>query len=54
LSLENNIKKYYGIIKKLKLKKIRSAFPEYDFKKINLAIKDFKKGKILRPLISFK
>jgi len=54
LSLENNIKKYYGIIKKLKLKKIRSVFTEYNFRKINLAIKDFKKGKILRPLISFK
>ena len=54
LSLEGNINKYFNIIKKLKLKKLRNIFTHYKFQNINSAIKDFKKGKILRPLIHFK
>ena len=54
LSLEDNIKKYFNIIQKLEFKKLRNIFTQYKFQNINLAIKDFKKGKILRPLIYFK
>ena len=53
VSLEKNIKKYFGIFKKIKLNKLRKIFRVYKFKNINNAIADFKNGRVLRPLIKF-
>ena len=53
VSLEKNIKNYVKIIRKINLKKLRSIFSVYKFKNINKAIRDFKKGTVLRPLIKF-
>jgi S-(hydroxymethyl)glutathione dehydrogenase/alcohol dehydrogenase len=53
VSLEKNIKNYAKIIRKINIKKLRSIFPIYKFKNINKAIRDFKKGTVLRPLIKF-
>jgi len=53
ISLEKNIKNYTKIIRKINLKKLRSIFSIYKFKNINKAIRDFKKGTVLRPLIKF-
>ncbi len=53
VSLENNLKFYSKIIKKIRISKLRGLFRTYPFKNINNAINDFNKGKILRPLIKF-
>ena len=52
LSLDKNIKKYFKMLRKINLKKLRKIFKIYDFDNINKAVYDFKKGKILRPLIN--
>ena len=53
VSLEDNINDYSKIIKKLSFTKIRKVYKTYSFQNINLAIKDFNNGKVLRPLIKF-
>ena len=53
VSLEGNINKYSKIIKKIGLSKIRGLYKTYSFKNINIAINDFNKRKVLRPLIKF-
>ena len=53
ISLENNLKYYSSIIKKIGVSKLRRLYKTYPFKNINNAINDFNKGKILRPLIKF-
>jgi len=53
VSLEKNITKYIKIIKKINFKKLRDIFSTYKFQNINKAIRDFKKGIVLRPLIKF-
>ena len=51
LSLEKNISSYSKMIQKIDIKKIRSLFKIYKLTSINQAVKDFKSGKVLRPLI---
>ena len=53
VSLEDNLQKYKKIINKIGYKKIQSIFSTYKFKDINLAIRDFKNGSVIRPLIKF-
>jgi len=53
VSLEENINKYSKIVKKIGFSKIRSLYKTYSFKNINIAINDFNKRKVLRPLIKF-
>ena len=53
VSLEKNIKTYNKLINKISFSKLRKIYKNYTFKNINNAINDFKKGKILRPLIKF-
>ena len=53
VSLEDNLQKYKKIINKIGYKKIQSMFSTYKFKDINLAIRDFKNGSVIRPLIKF-
>jgi S-(hydroxymethyl)glutathione dehydrogenase/alcohol dehydrogenase len=53
VSLEGNINIYSKIIKKIGFSKIRRLYKTYSFKNINIAINDFNKRKVLRPLIKF-
>ena len=50
---KDNLQKYRKIINKIGYKKIQSIFSTYKFKDINLAIRDFKNGSVIRPLIEF-
>ena len=54
LSLDKNINQYFSVLKKINFNKLRNIFKIYKFHNINKAIYDFKKGKILRPLINFE
>tara|TARA_Y100001970_G_scaffold258688_1_gene338837 strand:- start:487 stop:1500 length:1014 start_codon:yes stop_codon:yes gene_type:complete len=49
---EKDIKKYVKIIKNSKINLNNIFNKEYKFEDINLAINDFKKGKVLRPIIN--
>ena len=51
VSLEKNLNKYAKILKKVKIKKLRSLYKIYSLNQINKAIIDFKKGKVFRSLI---
>ncbi len=53
VSLEKNFKYYLKLLKKVNLKKLRSVFKVYNLREINKAIREFKTGKTLRPLIKF-
>ena len=54
LPLDENIQKYLQLLKKINYSKLRKVFKVYKFHNINKAIYDFKKEKVLRPVIKFK
>ncbi len=51
VSLDKNLKYYLNLLKRVNHKKLRNIFKVYEFKNINKAVIEFKKGKTLRPLI---
>ncbi len=51
VSLDKNLKYYLNLLKRVNHKKLRNIFKVYEFKNINKAVIEFKKGKTFRPLI---
>ena len=51
--LDYDIYKFYDIIKKSKINLDEFVSKIYNFNKINDAIKDFKSGQVIRPIIKF-